>query len=161
MAIGIFLFEEEKEHYMPCSGTAKSLLSVIGGLAGRILFPHNRQRLLTNQYLSAVILGAVIFVLARGVCVDVLTMRSGSLEPKVHKGQKVLISYLSFGIHIPFYPYPLVQWGVPKAGELVIVLGPGGNPYMREVLNTRESEVLVNVDGWVPRKTLLAKGWPI
>lgn len=141
--------------------TGKLLGSVVGGLAGGLLVSGERQRVINNQHVANIICGIVLFVLMRGVIVDVLTMGSGSLEPKIHKGQKIIVTYLSFGVRVPFSPYHIVRWGIPRTGDLVVVKSRRGDPFLREILDTSENSVLVNLDGWLPREALLGKGSPI
>lgn len=143
--------------------TGRLLGAVVGGLAGALLLAGKRQRSssINNRHVANIIWGIVLFVLMRDVIVDVLTMGSASLEPKIHKGQKVVVTYLSFGVRVPFSPYHIIRWGTLRTGDLVVVKSQSGAPFLREIMDTNESSVLVNVDGWLPKEALLGKASPI
>lgn len=140
-------------------GTGKLLGTVIGALAGALAFAGRRQRslLVHSRYISNVVWGVLVFVLMRESMVDVLSMGSMSLEPRIHKNDKILVTYASFGVRMPFTPRNIVRWGEPKVGDLVIVRGRNDAPFLREVLDVNATSLLVNVDGWVPKETLLGK----
>jgi hypothetical protein len=130
----------------------------IGGLTGGLIFSRNKKQLFDNTIIYKVILGAILFIILRDIGIDVLTMSSNSLEPRIIEGQKVLVTNYSFGLRAPFLPYHLIKWGKPEIGDFVIVAGPKGSPYLREVLFIKENQVFLNVDGWRPCESLLAKG---
>lgn len=134
---------------------------VVGALAGSLLFVKNKDKLKSNWFIAGIVIGIVLFVVLRSITLDVLTMGSASLEPKVHKGDKVLVNNLAFGLCVPFLPYHIARWGKPMAGDIVVVFGPNARPFLREVLNVNENQVLVNVDGWLPREQLMARAKPL
>lgn len=115
----------------------------------------------SNRGVGAAIVGLVIFVLLRSVTIDVLTMRSSSLSPRVQNGQRVLINNLAVGVLVPFLPYHILRWGHLRRGDLVLVPGPHACPFLREVLKTNGPRILVNREGWLPSDTVVAKGFPL
>ena len=141
--------------------TGKLIGCIIGAVTGIIIFSPHKDRLFKNIFIYNIILGAVLFIFLRNIGIDVLTMASRSLQPRVLKGQQVLVSNFSFGLRVPFLPYHLIKWGNPKVGDLVIVSGPKGNPYLREVLSLKGTNVLLNADGWVPKDRLIGKAIPL
>jgi hypothetical protein len=141
--------------------TGKLLGISIGGLAGGLLLARDKDKLASNRIVAGIIIGVVMFVVLRNITFDVLTMGSGTLEPKVHKGQKVLVNNLSFGLCVPFMPYHIMRWGNPNTGDLVLVVGPNARPFLREVLNVNKNQVLLNIDGWLPREKLIGKAMPL
>jgi hypothetical protein len=141
--------------------TGKLLGIVVGALAGSLLFSKDKDKLKGNWFVASIIIGVVLFVVLRSVTFDVQTMGSASLEPKVHKGEKVLINNLSFGLCVPFLPYHIARWGSPTTGDIVLVVGPNARPFLRQVLNINENQVLLNVDGWMPRDQLMARAKPL
>jgi len=149
-------------------GTGRLLGMVIGVLAGVLLCTKDKDKIKGNGLVASIIIGVVLFALLRSITFDVLTMSSDSLEPKVHKGEKILINNLSFGLCVPYLPFHILRWGSPSSGDLVIVVHPkseivGSNArlFLREVLNLNENQVLVNIDGWLPREQLMASAKPL
>lgn len=141
--------------------TGKLLGITVGALTGGLLFAKHKDKLKGNFVVAGIIIGIVLFTVLRSITIDVLTMGSASLEPKVHKGDKILVNNLYFGLCVPFLPYHIVKWGSPAAGDIVVVIGPNARPFLREVLNVNENQVLVNVDGWLLRDKLIAKANPL
>lgn len=134
---------------------------VMGGLTGALIFSRDKKQLFNNTIIYKAILGVLLFVILRDIGFDVQTMASTSLEPRIHQGQQVFISDLSFGLRVPFLPYHIIKWGKPEIGDFVVVAGPKGNPYLREVLFIKGKQVFLNVDGWLPEDSLLARGTPL
>jgi hypothetical protein len=147
--------------YVDYIATGKLLGIVVGALAGGLLFAKDKDKLKGNWLVAAIIIGVVLFAVLRSITFDVQTMGSASLEPKVYKGEKVLINNLSFGLCVPFLPFHIARWGNPSIGDLVVVVGPNASPFLREVLNVNENQVQVNVDGWLPREQLMARAKPL
>ncbi len=90
-----------------------------------------------------------------------MTMSSASLDPRVHKGEKILVNNMAFGIRIPFLRQYIARWGRPAIGDLVIVRGAAGGLYLREVLNVEGTRSLLNIDGWVSPDKFIAKAIPL
>jgi len=130
---------------------------VVGASAGGMFFGRLRNLSSFSRHLAPAIIGAAIFFPLRDITFDVLTMASRSLEPRVRQGQKILINNLAFGVKVPFSQVIIIGWGKPEIGDLVIVSGTNGRPYLREVLNIEGTRAFVNTDGWISHEKLLAK----
>jgi len=130
---------------------------IVGASAGGMFFGRLRNLTSFSRYLAPAIIGAAIFFPLRDITFDVLTMASRSLEPRVRQGQKILINNLAFGAKVPFSQLTIISWGKPEIGDLVIVSGTNGRPYLREVQSIEGARVFVNIDGWIPHERLLAK----
>lgn len=134
---------------------------IIGGAAGGMLLGRSRSLPGFSQYLAPAIVGAAIFFPLRDITFDMQTMSSRSLEPRVREKQKILINNLAFGARVPFSQMFMTRWGKPSVGDLVIVSGPNGRPYLREVLNVEGTKTLLNTDGWISNENMLAKATPM
>jgi len=130
---------------------------IVGASAGGMFFGRLRNLSSFSRYLAPAIIGAAIFFPLRDITFDVQTMASRSLEPRVRQGQKILINNLAFGAKVPFLPLTVISWGKPEIGDLVIVSGTNGRPYLREVLNIEGTRAFLNTDGWISHEKLLAK----
>lgn len=134
---------------------------IIGGAAGGMLLGRLRRLPAWSLYLAPAIVGAAIFFPLRDFTFDVQTMASKSLEPRVRQRQKILINNLAFGAKVPFSQLFVARWGKPSIGDLVIVAGPNGRPYLREVLNIDGTKTFINTDGWISSENILAKATPL
>lgn len=134
---------------------------IVGGAAGGMLLGRVKRLPTSSRYLAPAIIGVAMFFPLREITFDVQTMASRSLEPRVRQRQKILINNLAFGARLPFSQLLLAHWGKPKIGDLVIVSGPNGRPYLREVLNVEGAKALLNTDGWVSNENILAKATPM
>ena len=134
---------------------------IIGASAGGMFLGRRRNLPSFCHYLAPAIVGAAFFFPLRDITFDVQTMASKSLEPRVQQRQKILINNMAFGVKVPFSKFFIIRWGKPVIGDLVIVSGLNGRPYLREVLNSEGNKIFINTDGWNSSEMVIAKAVPL
>ena len=71
------------------------------------------------------VLVCVLVVLAgRSSLADHYIVPSGSMEPTLVPGDRVLVDKMSFGIRLPFSEIVIIEGETPRAGEVVIFDSP-------------------------------------
>lgn len=69
---------------------------------------------------------ALIMVItsARSTLADHYTVPTGSMEPTIHVGDRILVNKLAFGLRLPFTSTYLADFGGPKRGDIVVLQSP-------------------------------------
>src|SRR5436305_190025 len=49
---------------------------------------------------------------------------TGSMKPTIIEGDRIFVNKLAYDLKVPFTTYHLLQWGNPKAGEIVVFDSP-------------------------------------
>ncbi len=73
-------------------------------------------------WVAAYLLAVWIF---RSAVVDLNYVAGRSMYPTLLPGDIVLVNKLAYGISVPFTAYRLMNWGQPRRGDMVILVGPG------------------------------------
>lgn len=68
-----------------------------------------------------VVLGLVTF---RCAVADWNDVPSGSMEPTILIGDRILVNKLAFGLRVPFTTTWLAQWAQPQRGDIVVLFSP-------------------------------------
>src|SRR4051812_42488967 len=82
-----------------------------------------------------VALAAAIVLVARTSLADHYVVPSGSMEPTVEVGDRILVDKLAFGVRLPVadtYLFPLAE---PRPGDVVVLASPeNGNTLLKRVV---------------------------
>lgn len=82
-------------------------------------------------------LGLIVVVLAtfRSAAADWYDVPSGSMNPTILEGDRILVNKLAFGLRLPFTFQWLAQWDEPQRGDIVICQSPAdGKRLVKRVL---------------------------
>jgi signal peptidase I len=71
-------------------------------------------------------LGLIVIVLAsfRSAAADWYDVPTGSMNPTIMEGDRILVNKLAFGLRVPFTFQWLAQWDEPERGDVVICQSP-------------------------------------
>jgi len=126
-------------------------LQALGRLWDQHLAP--RRRPLWRQLLESMALAAVLALLTRGLVLDTVRVRSGSMEPTLLPGDVLFVQRTAYGLRIPFTHRVLPLAGTPRRGDLIVFEGPRdpANDYVKrvvgvpgDVIELREQVLVVN-----------------
>jgi signal peptidase I len=91
-------------------------------------------------------------LLLRSTVLDWNVVPSGSMRPTIVEGDYILVNKLAFDLKVPFLGAPLLEWGAPARGDIIVFTPPGeterfvkrvvGVP--GDVLELRDNQLLVN-----------------
>lgn len=70
------------------------------------------------------ILFLVVMVLFRSAIADWNQVPSGSMEPTILIGDRVVVNKLAYDLKVPFTTWHIAEWGGPKRGEIVTFYSP-------------------------------------
>ncbi len=83
---------------------------------------------------SAWVIGFILlFIFIKTAVFSFYLVPSQSMEPNIIPGDRVFVNKLSYGFWIPFFDKPLLQWGFPKRGE-ILVFASQDNTYVKRVI---------------------------
>jgi signal peptidase I len=94
---------------------------------------------------------AALFVF-RSVVLDWNVVPSGSMKPTILEGDYIVVNKLAFDLKVPFTGQPLLEWGNPGRGDIIVFTPPGKTErYVKrvvgvpgDVLELRDNELFVN-----------------
>lgn len=66
----------------------------------------------------------VVMVLFRSAIADWNQVPSGSMEPTILVGDRVVVNKLAYDLKVPFTTWHIAEWAAPKRGEIVTFYSP-------------------------------------
>ena len=96
--------------------------------------PHKKKRreaLSTARSLGLALLVALLF---RGLVAEAYVIPTGSMEPSLLVGDRVVAYKSSYGLRVPLTDHWLVRWGAPRRGEVVIFDDASGETLIKRVV---------------------------
>jgi len=99
--------------------------------------------------LAPVVLVVLTF---RSAVADWNDVPTGSMEPTVLVGDRILVNKLSYGLRLPFTETWLVRWSEPQRGEIAVLISPeSGDRLVKRVIGVpgdtvelKDNRLLVN-----------------
>ena len=73
---------------------------------------------------------AVILVICgsfRSAVADWNDVPTGSMKPTILEGDRIFVNKLAYDLKVPFTTWPILEWGVPRRGDVVICYAPDSN----------------------------------
>jgi len=105
------------------------------------------------KLLGIIIIHLVLVITVRSVLAQTYKIPSGSMRPTLEIGDHILVSKLTYGIHMPFTDNFLVRFKNPTRGEVVVFIFPEdrSKDFIKRVIGTageiidiRDKKVWVN-----------------
>lgn len=81
------------------------------------------RRSLVDWVRTLLIVGVVLGTF-RSTIADWYDVPTGSMNPTIIEGDRILVNKLAFGARVPFSPWWIAQWGEPARGDIVILYSP-------------------------------------
>lgn len=99
--------------------------------------PKGPIRRFFNTWIGAFVLAILILTPIRSSVVDWYDVPSGSMEPTILPGDRIVANKLAYGLRFPLSDWWIARWGTPKAGEIIICHSPkDGTRLVKRVIGT-------------------------
>ncbi|MEZ4255179.1 MAG: signal peptidase I [Polyangiales bacterium] len=79
------------------------------------------------ETLTTVLWAAVLAGIIRILLFEAFEIEGPSMEPTLYNHDRVLVAKFYYGLRVPLRNETLVRWGMPNAGDVVILTAPGDN----------------------------------
>ena len=76
-----------------------------------------------QEILPLLVLGLLMFAI-RSSLADWNVVPTGSMEPTILVGDRVLVNKVAYDLKVPFTTWHLAQWGNPQRGDIVVFYSP-------------------------------------
>ena len=94
----------------------------------------------------------IVMVLFRSAIADWNQVPSGSMEPTILVGDRVVVNKLAYDLKVPFTTWHLAEWGGPKRGEIVTFYSPEDGKLLikrvvgvpGDVISMRDNQLYIN-----------------
>ncbi len=96
----------------------------------------------------------VVMVLFRSAIADWNQVPSGSMQPTILEGDRVVVNKLAYDLKVPFTSWHLAEWGDPSRGEIVTFYSPRDEKLLikrvigvpGDIVKMRNNQIYVNDD---------------
>lgn len=89
----------------------------------RFAIPHSGKSEVLS-FLQTLVLFIGLALLLRASVIEAFKIPSGSMIPTLKIGDHILVTKLSYGLHIPFTKGYVYEWSKPKRGDIVVFTRP-------------------------------------
>lgn len=94
----------------------------------------------------------VVMVLFRSAIADWNQVPSGSMQPTILEGDRVVVNKLAYDLKIPFTSWHVAEWGNPTRGEIVTFYSPRDEKLLikrvigvpGDIVKMRNNQIFVN-----------------
>ena len=97
--------------------------------------------------LASWFLFAAALTVTRASLADHYKVPTGSMEPSVEPGDRIVVAKAAYGIRIPFTDAWLVRWADPSPGDVVVLDSPEDGSVLLKRVVALEGEVVEVRDG--------------
>lgn len=106
-----------------------------------------------RESLESILIAVLVALILRSFVVEAFKIPSGSMIPTLAIGDQIFVNKLLYGIRIPFTPIRLVDFAMPKRGEVIVFICPEepNEDYIKRVIGlpgdeiaVRDGEVVIN-----------------
>jgi signal peptidase I len=77
-----------------------------------------------REWVVAIVTAFVVLTPIRSSIVDWNDVPSGSMEPTILTGDRIIVNKLAYGLRLPLTMKWITRWSDPKPGDVVILFGP-------------------------------------
>jgi len=81
-------------------------------------------RRLWHDWIRPILTVIIVLYAFRTTIMDWNDVPSGSMEPTIHPGDRIVVNKLSYDITIPYTNIKIYRWGGPARGDIVVFLSP-------------------------------------
>ena len=86
--------------------------------------PRARLRRLWQQWIKPAVYVVLILGSFRTVVADWNDVPSGSMEPTIEPGDRIVVNKLAYQVHVPLLGWHLWEYGGPQRGDIVVCYSP-------------------------------------
>ena len=86
------------------------------------------------RWLRPMVIMAVVVCAFRSAVADWNDVPSGSMNPSIVEGDRILVNKLAYDLKLPFTTWHLAQWGDPARGDVVVLFDPSGVRLVKRVI---------------------------
>lgn len=94
----------------------------------------------------------VVMVLFRSAIADWNQVPSGSMQPTILEGDRVVVNKLAYDLKVPFTTWHVAEWSDPKRGEIVTFYSPKDEKLLikrvvgvpGDIISMRNNQIYVN-----------------
>ncbi|MCL2762592.1 MAG: signal peptidase I [Treponema sp.] len=96
---------------------------------------------------KAILSAFVVAVIIKLFLFDFIIAEGNSMEPAIHSGSVLVVNRLQYGFRFPGQPGYMVQWAMPKQGDIVVFYSPLGGIAVKRCSSSAENgEFMVQGD---------------
>ncbi len=105
-----------------------------------------------RQEIRPLLILALVMFSLRSSLADWNVVPSGSMQPTILVGDRVLVNKLAYDLKVPFTTWHLAEWGNPKRGDIVVFFSPNDGTRMvkrviglpGDTVELREDQLVIN-----------------
>lgn len=128
------------------SDNTKKLAKLVDELAGLTdKYLHLFRKPAWLESVESIVIALAIAMLLRGFMFEAFKIPSGSMIPTLAIGDQIFVNKYIFGIRVPFTPIRIVDFSMPKRGEVVVFIcpQPPNDDYIKRVIGLPGDEIRV------------------
>jgi signal peptidase I len=76
------------------------------------------------EYIKPFLVVALVLTAARSSLLDWNDVPTGSMEPTIITGDRILVNKLAYDLKVPYTTWRIFRWADPKPGEIVVFYSP-------------------------------------
>jgi signal peptidase I len=118
-----------------------------------------------RESLESIGVAILVALLLRSFVVEAFKIPSGSMIPTLAIGDQIFVNKFMYGVRIPFTPIRIVDFAMPKRGEVIVFICPvePHEDYIKRVMGLPGDEIAVRdgvvlVNGKAQERTFQTKG---
>ena len=89
-----------------------------------------RLRRWMKQHIAPMLLVVLVVTSFRSAIADWNIVPSGSMNPTIVEGDRILVNKLAFGLRVPYTNLYVTQWDEPQRGDVIVFQSPGDGTRM-------------------------------
>src|SRR5688500_1764682 len=116
-----------------------------------------------KQHIAPSLLLILIITSFRSAIADWNVVPSGSMNPTIVEGVRIVVNKLAFGLRVPYTSVHLAQWSEPRRGDVIVFYSPADGVRMVKRVVGLPGETVSMVDNLLyidgqPANVALAPG---
>jgi signal peptidase I len=99
-----------------------------------------------KQHVVPIVLVVLVVTSFRSAIADWNIVPSGSMNPTIVEGDRILVNKLAFGLRVPYTSLHLAQWAEPQRGDVIVFHSPADGTRMVKRVVGLSGETVAMVD---------------
>ncbi|MCB9865168.1 MAG: signal peptidase I [Phycisphaerales bacterium] len=92
-------------------------------------------RRISREWVMPIVIVVVVCGAFRSAIADWNDVPTGSMQPTILEGDRILVNKLAYGLRVPFTSWRLAEWAEPQRGDIVICFSPAnGDRLVKRVI---------------------------